>query len=380
MLLYQDVIEPVGSLRLAGRSMLHRRSLVRDRMLRDHGRSVRSMVEVYQTLVIYASAAELAEEGEANCDQVELTKTVTGMVLNVPPGSYGIVSLGSANLIFDGAAATNPVTFEGVEDGPIDLIGTRTIPGAAPDRVIVMRGVDVPDGGSLPSPIDFNGVGTWPPATATATVNGGGGHDLEIFVTVVTPKSESGLWFELTSSPSASRTWAGLSSDVMVSSDIHNLIVFASPPGHPGDFRVAGKYVGPVSNQSLSLGPTIALPTTSQVASGAYPRFRHQGTLPLDYNKAIFIDLVGPDESGNAYGIMATSAWLSSSGSSLAYDFTMPDFTTLPGFPVASRLMAGDNLLIVDAGGFIGEGNFEARPNLGAEFKGSIRFSTVTVP
>ena len=89
---------------------------------------------------------------------------------------------------------------------------------------------------------------------------------------------------------------------------------------------------------------------------------------------------MSPDGSGNGYGILATSAWLSPSGSSLGYDFTMPDFTTLPGFPVASRLAAGANELIVDALGFVGQGIFESRPSIGTEFRGSTRYSTLTVP
>jgi hypothetical protein len=382
MLLYHDPIEPVRGLRLMSHSVMHRQAAVRDRIGPGPGRSVRSSpADVYHTLLIYASAAELALEGEANCEAgMVSTRTVAGTVTSVPEGSYGIVSLGSANIIFDGAASTNPVTFSGVESGPVDLIGTRTTPGSIPDVVIVIRDLDVPDGGALPAPVDFSGTGTWPPATAAATVTGGGGDDLEIFTTVVTARTEGGLWFELTSSPSASRMWAGLGPEVMTASDFHGLIVFASPPGHPGDFRVAGKYVGPVSNQTLTLGPTIDLPTTSPVAAGPYPRFRFQGTLPLDYHKSLFLDLVSPDGSGNGYGVVVTSAWLAASGNSLAYDFTMPDLTPLPGFPVASRLTTGANQLIVDALGFVGEGVFELRPRIGTEFKGSIRYSTVTVP
>jgi hypothetical protein len=382
MFLYHDAAEPAEARRLAQRSMSLRRAAVRARIPRPQGRSVRSsLVDQYDTRLVYASAAELAGDGEATCENGAVpTKTVTGTVTNVPEGSYGIVSLGSPNVIFDGAASTNPITFIGVEDGPVDLIGTRTRPGTVPDAVLVLRNLDVPDGGPLPAPIDFGGTGTWPPATATATVTGGGGHDLEIFVTVVTPKSEGGLWFELASTPSSSRIWAGLGSDVRTATDLHGLIVFASPPGHPGDVRVAGKYVGPVSNQTLALGPTIELPTTSLVDPGPYPRFRFQGMLPPDYNKSLFLDLVSAGESGNAYGVIMTSAWLSASGTSLSYDFTMPDLTTLPGFPVDSRLTFGANELIVDALGFVGDGVFELRPSMGTEFRGSIRFSTVTVP
>jgi hypothetical protein len=166
----------------------------------------------------------------------------------------------------------------------------------------------------------------------------------------------------------------------MIAGDFHGIIVFASAHDGTGDFRVAGKYVGPVSDQNLDFAPALNLPGISQVAAGTYPRFRLQGTLPLDYNKGVTFDLLSPDGSGNAYGILATGAWLSASGNSLAYDFTMPDFTTLPGFPVAARLTAGANDLIASGFGFTGQGIFESLPSIGTGFRGSQRNTTVAVP
>ena len=381
MLLYQDVIEPVGGFRIAGRSLIHRQAAIRDRMHQARVRSVpSSLVDIYQTFVIYASAAELVEDGEANCVSEESTKTVTGTVANVPEGAYGIVALGPSGIIFDGAASTNPVTFSEIPEGPVNLVGSRTLPGEPADRLILLRNLDIPDGGSLPSPIDFNGPASLEPADAIVTIGGGSGHNLEVYTLLVTANGESGVWNDLSPTPSTSRPWVGLGPAAMIAGDFHGIIVFASANDGTGDFRVAGKYVGPVSDQNLDFAPALNLPGISQVAAGTYPRFRLQGTLPLDYNKGVTFDLLSPDGSGNAYGILATGAWLSASGNSLAYDFTMPDFTTLPGFPVAARLTAGTNDLIASGFGFTGQGIFESLPSIGTEFRGSQRNTTVTVP
>jgi hypothetical protein len=119
--------------------------------------------------------------------------------------------------------------------------------------------------------------------------------------------------------------------------------------------------------------------TATQVAAGAYPRFRFQGTLPPEYNRLAAIDL-SPPTSGNTYGIFATGAYLTAAGSALSYNFTMPDVASLPGFPVASRLTAGSNDLAATADGFTGQGVFEPRPTLGGEFKAAVRITSVTVP
>lgn len=381
MLLYQDVIEPVAGFRVAARSLIHRQAAIRDRMHQAQAPLVPSaLVDVYQTVVIYASAAELAEDGEANCDVGEPTKTITGTVANVPEGAYGIVALGPSGIIFDGAAATNPVTFSEIPEGPVNLVGSRTFPGEPADRLILVRNLDIPDGGSLPSPIDFDGPASLEPADAIVTIGGGSGHNLEVYTLLVTANGVSGVWNDLSPTPVTSRPWVGLGPAATIAGDFHGIIVFASANDGTGDFRVAGKYVGPVSNQNLDFGPTIDLPGISQVASGAYPRFRFQGTLQSGYNKGATFDLLSPDGLGNSYTILATSAWLSASGNSLAYDFTMPDFTTLPGFPVAARLTAGVTDLMVSGFGFTGQGIFESLPSVGTEFRGSLRNSTITVP
>jgi hypothetical protein len=303
-----------------------------------------------------------------------------GTVAGVPAGAYGIVSLGGITDIFDGATSTNPMTFTDVPAGPVDLVRSRTTPGAPPDKVIVFRNLDIPDGGALPSVIDFKGPASSAPATATATITGGAGDDLEIFTDVVTANGQAGLWFDLAPSPTATRPWAGFGPAAMMSGDFHGLYVFASPLDGSADFRVSLKYVGPVADQTLALGPTLDAPTTPQVIGGAYPRFRFQGTLPAEYNKGISIDVLSSEGSGNVFSILATGAYLTASGNALAYDFTMPDVVGLAGFPAGARLTPGTNDVIASAFGFTGPGIFDLRPTLGSEFEAAVKSATINVP
>ena len=338
-----------------------------------------SLVDTYETFVIYASTEELVADAATPCVPAGDTKTVTGTVAGVAAGQYGVVSLGGSTTYFDGAASTNPVSFTDVPAGAVDFVGARIVtPGQAPDRIIIFRNLDIPDGGALPSPIDFNGPATSLPAVANATITGAGGTDeLEIFVEVVTANSSMLLWSDLAPSTTAVRPWAGLGPSVMAAGDIHGLLTFASTRGGPPNFRVAGKYVGVVSAQTLALGPALPAPTISQVAGGAYPRYRFQGTFATDYSKTAYIETVG---DGNYLSFLATGAYLTASQSPLAYDFVTPDVAGLAGFPTASRLTAGENDVAVTVLGFTGTGIFNLPPTVGGEFRSATRGTTITVP
>ena len=337
--------------------------------------------DVSETYVLYGPTTELAQDGLDACGQLVSTKTVRGTVSGVSAGRYAYVSLGSATTIFDGASSTNPVTLEGVLPGPQDLVGSRiTTPGAPPDKLIIVRNLNVPDQGSVGS-IDFNGPASLVPATATATISGAvAGDQMEIFVGLLTANRGGLLWSDLAPSAAAARPWAGLSSANMISGDMHHLFAFASRSTNLANFRVVSKVVGPVSNQALALGADLPSPTSSLVSGGAYPRFRFQGSVPADYNKRVSIDVLGEDDGSNAMYIVTSGAYLGASGTPGAYNVTMPDVAGLPGFPTDARLTAGLNVFTLSAHGFTGSGLWEPRPALGFESKEAYRAFVISVP
>jgi hypothetical protein len=343
---------------------------------RTAARRASATADEYETYLLYGSTAQLAQDGLESCAQDPPTKTVSGTVLGVPAGAYGRMSLGGVTKIFDGAVASNPLTFADVPGGLVDLVGSRAIPGLAPDKLIVIRNLDVADGGSLPAAIDFNGPASFAPATATVTITGSAGHDLEVYTDVVKGIKPQGIWADLSPSPATTRPWAGLGPANLLSGEFHGLIVFASDPVSD-DVRVASKYVGPVTNQTIAFGPTMAAPSASQVVAGAYPRFRFQGTLPAEYNKGLILEMYGP---GSAFFILTSGDYLTASGSGLAYDITMPDVAGLAGFPVAARLPSGSNDVVAIALGFTGPGTFELVPAPGSEGRRSVLSTTIMVP
>jgi len=338
------------------------------------------LADVYETDVLYGSVSELTQDGIDNCAISQPTKSVNATVSGVSAGQFGILSLGGVSDVFIGGTSTNPVTFDGVPTGPVDFIATRmTSPGSPPDKAVLLRNLNIPDGGSLPSTVDFNAA-SLVPATATATISGGGADELEIFTEFVTATSRLLIWFDLAPSTIATRPWAGIPASATTSGDFHTVVVFASPSNSP-NYRVSLKYVGPVAAVNLALGPTLPnVVVSSQGVGGAYPRFRFQGTIPSEYNKGAAIDVASTLAVGNVFSAIATSAYLAAAGNALAYDITMPDVAALTGFPAAARLTAGVNEVSASAFGFTGPGIFDLQPNIGSEFKAAARGFTITVP
>jgi hypothetical protein len=272
------------------------------------------------------------------------------------------------------------VTFEGVKAGLVDFIGSRIVtPGLPPDRALVFRNLNIADGGSLPTTIDFNSNAAIVPATATATITGAAGDSLEVFVELVTPTVQQLFWSDLKPSQVSTRPWAGLGPAAMVAGEFHNLLVFASAP-LSDDFRYSSKSVTAVANQSIAFGPVANAVTTSLLTSGTYPRFRFTGTLPAEYNKGVIIGLRGSAEPANSFSALITNSYMTAAGTALTYDIAMPDVVGFPGFPTASRLLAGAHLVTTDAIGFTGAGIFEVRLAVGNESRGSVRFTQITVP
>jgi hypothetical protein len=337
-----------------------------------------ALADAYVTEVLYASATELAQDGKDDCALWQPPKTITATVTGVTDGQYGILSLGGASELFIGGTSTNPVTFTNVRGGPVDFVATRmTSPGTPPDKAILLRNLNIADGGSLPTTVDFTAPAPITPATGIASITGSGIDELEIFTELITANGPSLFWFDLAPSMNAARPWAGIPSSAMVSGDFHAVVVFATGTASG---RVSLKYVGPVANQTIVLGPRIEAPAVTQVVAGAYPRFRFQGTLPEDYASGASIDVASTLDSGNAFFMVASGTYITSFGKGLAYDFTMPDVAGLPGFPVASRLTAAVNDVSASGFAIVGTGIFDVQPTVGSEFKGGTRRFTLTVP
>lgn len=341
-----------------------------------------SRVDYYETNVTYATAAELTSLGLDQCAATASTKTISGTVAGIGAGEFGSLSLGNASEFFIGGVSSPTVSFEGVQNGVVDFVGSRSDATGVPNKVVLFRNLNIPDGGALPSVIDFNGAASSVPASATVTVNNALGDDLLISSGLSTANGQ-GLGFasDFTPGPTTTRTWYGLAASQMIAGDVHGINVFAFPSGSTtGDGRVLLQFVGAVANQTVTLGPNLTDPTVTSLGGATYPRFSFQGALPAEYQQGVALSVSDDAGTGNVVSIFATGGYLAAAGGSSAFDLAMPDVAALTGFPLASRLTAGANTLTTQGSGWTGAGILAPQPQPGDKLQFATHSTAINVP
>jgi hypothetical protein len=358
-----------------------RSAVVHAALHRQAQRSRMLAATFHRTSVFYGTAAEMTSLGIDSCQGTQGNKTIAGNVTGIPGGRFAQLSLGGSSLVVD-AAAAGPVTFTRVPSGTIDFVGSRSRLNDVPDRVILLRNLNIPDGGSLPQVIDFNGASAFAPASANLTVANAGNDELLVRAQLTTANGQT-LAFATDRQPSTltQRPWSGLPASRTVAGDVFGVTTLATPSfTSAADLRTHIQYLGQVADQTVTLGPNITEPTIIPLAVGTYPRYRFRGDLPLDYRQAVTIGIGGPTADSNTLLVVATGAYLAAVGSSGQYDVVTPDWAGLSGFPVASRLAAGQNFASISAAGWSGLGLITLKPRAGDVLKGAGRAVTINVP
>lgn len=332
----------------------------------------------YTSDVLFASATELARDGIARCLATQGVRDLVATILGVAIGQFATVSIGPSSVVFDGDLSLNPVTFSGVPAGLVDVVGARSTPGSLPDRMVIMRDIDLPHGSTLPAAVAFNNPSALIPTVGLATVNNVGSDFLTIATDLATANGRSPLWSDLGVASPSPRLWPGLHPVDMLATDLHGLTATATTQAGDG-LRTATRFVGPVSNQTLNLGAALTPPTIVPVAPGPYPRYRISGPVAAEYDRGVSV-VLGQSVAGSTVRMVATSAWLQQSSPQGTYDIVMPDVGGLAGLPAAARLGAGVNIVLVTAFGHTGDGLAMVTPVLNAEARSAARTTTVTVP
>ncbi|MBC7896654.1 MAG: hypothetical protein H7066_14655 [Cytophagaceae bacterium] len=171
-----------------GRALFERRAQQRNHARRSFARA--GLATSYSTEVVHGTSAELTTIGADNCRDTQGTKTIRATVAGVTQPQYAALSLGGASESYFGTG--NPtVTFRGVPNGTVDFAGTRSELRESPDKVVLMRNLNIPDGGSLPSVIDFAGANAFAPASARVTFTGALGEEFAMFTDLTTANGES---------------------------------------------------------------------------------------------------------------------------------------------------------------------------------------------
>jgi hypothetical protein len=343
--------------------------------------SAAALADVYETSVIFATQAELANAGTENCADSQPQRTVFAPVAGVALGQLATISLGGGTATFIGGLSTSPVRIEDVATGTVDLFAARQDATGVPDKLFDARNLDPADGSTLPFTVDFGGPLAYAPASATLTLANTLGDEAFTATAFQTAHGAVGTFVGPgVPTTATTRTWYGVPAAKTVAGDLHNLLLFAAPSGSTGDnTRFQFAYSAAVQNRTLTLGPRIATPTFTTVAGAPYRRLRAQGTIASEYQKQVIISYQ-PDAGGNSVLIGASGGYLAAIGTPLQFDLTVPDLTALAGFPVFTTLPGGSTEASVTALGWTGSGVLFPVPDASTIVQAATRYSLINVP
>lgn len=336
----------------------------------------------YETTVLYGMTSELAEIGLENCLDSQSTKSVSLAVTGVGAGQTATLSLGGSTEFFIGGLTPPSVQFTDVRSGTIDFFGAReSATTGVPNKLLDVRNLNPADGSVLPFVADFNSANAYDPASALLTVSNALGDDLITLASFYTANGDGGLLGgSFAPSTAITRTWYGIPTTKLQAGDVHANIVFASPASTSTDeIRLHFLFSTTVQDLAPVLGPRLVTPTVTSVGVPAYRRLRVQGTLPTEYNDLV-IAYFEPSGGGNEITVAQTGAYIAASGNIATYDLSIPDLTTLAGFPLVSGLPGGEIEATVEANGWTGGGTTGALPVNGTVLQGAAKTVKINVP
>jgi uncharacterized membrane protein len=298
---------------------------------------VRPWGSAYRIDVVYATATELADLGskwDRSCSVPVGTKQLSGTLAGVD-GQELSISLGprGANVSQDKTS----YTLRDVPDGALDLVASRGRSASQFDfdatKLIIRRGLDLPNGATIPV-LDFNASEAVTPVPFSVTLSGLGSDELNWFMTYITAGGTEELLNVHFGSSVSTLSYAGVPASAQSPGDVHGLFVEAWAPN--GVRRLLTAFYR-AENRTVTLGPPLAAPTVSVVASSPY--LRHRILLPRqsEYGSEVVGRFVQATQATSE--VAATAGYFG--GSPAQWDLTVPDLTAAAGFDPAWGLRPG---------------------------------------
>jgi hypothetical protein len=183
----------------------------------------------------------------------------------------------------------------------------------------------------------------------------------------------------------ASSTFYGIPTNQLATGDFHYLLAAAvdtilAEDDIPPPLRMVGTSFGQVQNRTFPLGPPMAQPTLSTVATTPYPRLRAEWAIQPEYDRFVFVSAFSqPTAMSDGPGVFmgASSGFLFGAGTAV---LEVPDFSPVAGWDNAWALQTGANTVWTILGsGWQGDGviNFPILQE-GTQFFSATRSGEIT--
>jgi hypothetical protein len=331
-------------------------------------------------VVWYGTPTELEAVGDTNpryCATAP-SKTLDGSVAGLGTDEFAIISVGSGARARAFPEQGGDFVINAVPGGPQDILVTRNaqVDGSnAITGMILRRGVDAPDGGTLPA-FDFAGPEAFAPAYANVTLEGLGPGGASGSTSLFTTNDVLPVSPVATPETAVTRRYVALPETQLLPGDLQGLFVTGSPTG-TADGRSASVFFRAPVDRTLTLGAPLTPPTFTTVATEPALRVRAHFVWQGEYDRSAGIAFQQGAET--FVSVNMTTAYALLAGGE--YDLVVPDLSQVDGFDPTWALRPEGTLIWSAAriGGTLGLGP-NAVPREGATRRTAAATGTIPVP
>ena len=351
--------------------------LLRNRPSPRRAYAASALADGFSLTIFYGTQAELNSQGTNRC-LPGTGKTVNGNVANVEPGQAATATLGPSSATIVGGAGT-AFQLTKVPDGALDLIASRSSTNSVVDKVIIRRGLNQPDGSTIPV-LDFDAAEAFAPATANVTVGNLNGEAAEVSTLYFTSSGAGGAVLAPATVPGPSPyTYYGVPAAKQAAGDLHLVQAAAYPNSQDlTQSRSSALFFKDPTDRTVTLGPALSPPTVSPAATTPYVRFRATGPIQTQYSKAVVAVFTQANATQFHHAVISASEGYLAGA--FTYDLTVPDFTGVSGWDNDWGPAAGTTTeWIVRASGYTGAGVGMPVPVEGVTFSSAARSGSITI-
>ena len=292
--------------------------------------------------VLYGTPAELVTAGDTNprdCGPAP-AKTLLGTVAQLDTNETAFVSASFNSRVR--VSVDRTFELKGLASGPRDLLATRTTRTDGSDvitRLMLRRGVDVPDSSTLPV-LDFASAEAFAPAVANVSLDGLGAESAASGTRLLTDRDELTVSLMIGPTTAVTRPYVALPESQLLAGDLQILSASVSA-ATTGSARSATLYFRTPTGRTLTLGAPLIPPVFSTVASAPALRLRAHFVPQSEYDRSAVVVYQQGTTTFVAISMTAAYAALTETG----YDLVVPDLAGAVGFDSAWSLHPGATLL-----------------------------------
>jgi len=316
--------------------------------------------------VLFGSPEELESVGFTNprfCSSAAV-KSVRGTVAGLDTNEFAIIRGGFEAEAIAFSATGGEFLLQVLPPGPQDILATRVVRTNGIDSIpqmILRRGIDLPDGATLPV-LDFNAPEAFAPAVANVTLSGIGGDGAAVSTRLITSTFNSTFGVVTGQDIGTARAYVVVPEARLLPGDLQEL--FASGHGAtPNSVRSAARFFHAIQDYTLALGADVIPPTFSTIATLPTLRLRARFVNQSEYGLRTSVTF--QEDSTRQVSVSMTQNYALQAGG--VYDLVIPELTDVAGFQRRWALSQGSSLRwsAVRAGGTLSLG-FDAVPFDGA--------------